>query len=186
MKLYLCYLVFFLLINVIIIVGSRFSDQTHYNEFVESGFKSWVLMRRRLVLEVKNTQNRAAQRPKEKGPFSRGQESPTPLAPQKSLSFFWVSFFFLAIPPPSNCSAAVKFACWHWYCLSFFSLWDLCCYISFSSIHPPPTLVNHSRLFSSARPIDHSFWRSVSCCGPISLSRSHIHINGVRVLVAGI
>ena len=39
MKLYLCYLVF-LLINVIIIVGSRFSDRIHYNKFVESGFKS--------------------------------------------------------------------------------------------------------------------------------------------------
>ena len=38
-----------------------------------------------------------------------------------------------------------------------FSLWDLCCYISFSSIHPPPTLVSHPCLSSSARPIGHSF-----------------------------
>ena len=61
------------------IVGSRFSDRAHYNEFVESGSKSWALIRRRLVLGVKNTQNRAAQSPREKGPLARGRESPTPL-----------------------------------------------------------------------------------------------------------
>ena len=60
-------------------VGSRFSDRARYNEFVESGSKSWALIRRQLVLGVKNTQNRAAQRPREKGPFVRGRESPTPL-----------------------------------------------------------------------------------------------------------
>ena len=50
-------------------------------------------MRRRLVLGVKNTQNRAAQRPREKGPLTRGREPPTPLAPQEPLPFFWASFF---------------------------------------------------------------------------------------------
>ena len=43
------------------IVGSRFSDRAHYNEFVESGAKSWAVMRRRLVLGMKGTQNRATQ-----------------------------------------------------------------------------------------------------------------------------
>ena len=62
------------------VVRSRFSDWTHYNEFVENGSKSWALMRRRLVSEVKNTQNRTAQRPKEKGPLARGRELPTPLS----------------------------------------------------------------------------------------------------------
>ena len=52
----------------IYIVGSQFSDRAHYNEFVESGAKSWALMRRRLVLGMKSTQNRAAQRSREKGP----------------------------------------------------------------------------------------------------------------------
>ena len=47
-----------------------------------------------------------------------------------------------------------------------FSLGDLCCYIFLSSVHPPPTLVNYPCLSSSARPIDHSFWHSVNCCGP--------------------
>ena len=56
-------------------------------------------MRQRLVLGVKNTQNRAAQLPKEKGPLAQGRESPTPLASQEPLSFFWASFFFLAVPP---------------------------------------------------------------------------------------
>ena len=81
-------------------LGSWFSDRAHYNEFVESGSKSWALMRRRLVLGVKNTQNRAAQRPKEKGPLARGRESPTPLTPKEPLSFLWASLFFLAVPPP--------------------------------------------------------------------------------------
>ena len=45
-------------------------------------------------------------------------------------------------------------------------LGDLCCYIFLSSVHPPPTLVSHPCLSSSARPISHSFWCSVSCCGP--------------------
>ena len=66
------------------------------------------------------------------------------------------------------------------------SLWDLCCYISFSSVHPPPTLVNHPCPSSSARLIGHSFWRSVSCCGPHCTVQGHIHINGVRVLTVSI
>ena len=136
------------------IVGTRFSDWAHYNEFEENGSKSWALMRRRLVLGVKNTQNRTAQRPREKGPFTWGRELPTPLASQEPLSFLWASFF-LAVPP---------------------ALGDLCCYIFLSSVHPPPTLVSHPCLSLSARPIGHSFWRSVSCCGPHHpVQRSHPH-----------
>ena len=55
------------------IVGSRISYQAHYNEFVESGSKSWALMRRWLVLGMKSTPNQAAQRLKEKGPLARGR-----------------------------------------------------------------------------------------------------------------
>ena len=80
-----------------VIVGAQFSDRAYYNEFVESGSKSWALMRRRLVLGVKNTQNRTAQRPREKGPLARRRESPTPLASQEPLSFLWASFF-LVVP----------------------------------------------------------------------------------------
>ena len=80
-----------------VIVGAQFSDRAHYNEFIESGSKSWALMRWRLVLGVKNTQNRTAQRPREKGPLARRRESPTPLVSQEPLSFLWASFF-LAVP----------------------------------------------------------------------------------------
>ena len=37
------------------------------------------------------------------------------------------------------------------------ALGDLCCYISPSSVHPPPTLVSHPCPYSSAHPIGHSF-----------------------------
>ena len=74
--------VFNFLCNYIIryvIVGSRFSDWVHYNEFVESGSKSWALIGQRLVLEEKNTQNQTALRPREKGTLARGCELSTPL-----------------------------------------------------------------------------------------------------------
>ena len=55
-------------------------------------------------------------------------------------------------------------------------LGDLCCYIFLSSIHPPPTLISHPCLSSSAHPIGHSFWRSVSCCDPHRpIQGSHPH-----------
>ena len=78
------------------IVGSQFSDRAHYNEFVESGAKSWALTWRRLVLGMKGTQNRAAQRPREKGPLARGQECANPLSiTQEPPSSFWGSLLFL-------------------------------------------------------------------------------------------
>ena len=55
-------------------------------------------------------------------------------------------------------------------------LGDLPCYISFPLVHPPPTLVSHPCPYLSARPIDHSFWRSVSGCGPeCTVQESHPH-----------
>ena len=109
-------------------------------------------MRRRLVFGVKNTQNRMAQHPKEKGRLARGRELPTPLTSQEPLSLVWAFW-----PPPPI-------------------LGDLCCYIPLSSVHPPPTLVSHPYPYSSARPIDYSFWRSVSCCGPhCTVQRLHPH-----------
>ena len=43
---------------------------------------------------------------------------------------------------------------------------DLWCYISLPLVHHLPTLVSHPCPYLSARPIDHSFWHSVSCCDP--------------------
>ena len=139
-------------------VGLQFSDRARYNEFVESGSKSWALMRRRLVFGVKNTQNRVAQHPREKGPLARGRKSPTPLG-HTGASFLSLGLPLLLGRPPA--------------------LGDLYCYIFFSSVHPPPTLVSHPCLFSSARPIGHSFWRSVCCCGPHRpVQGSHPHQKG--------
>ena len=41
---------------------------------------------------------------------------------------------------------------------------------------PPPTLVSHPCPYLNARPIGHSFWCSVNCCGPhrtVQGSRPH-------------
>ena len=166
MKLYLCYLVF-LLINVIIIVGSRFSDRAHYNEFVESGSKSWALMRQWLVLGVKNTQNRAAQRPREKGPLARGRESPTPLAPQEPLSFLWASLFFLAVPPPLLWVISVVI----YSSLPFILLLHLSFIHAYPRVHVPS-----ATLPSALR----------AAMAPIALFRGYIYINGIKVLAVNI
>ena len=53
---------------------------------------------------------------------------------------------------------------------------DLWCYISLLLVHPLPTLVSHPCSYLSARPIGHSFWHSMSCCGPdntVQGSRPH-------------
>ena len=43
-------------------------------------------------------------------------------------------------------------------------------------VHPFPTLVSHPCPYLSARPIGHSFWRFVSCCGPQRIVQgSHPH-----------
>ena len=49
-------------------------------------------------------------------------------------------------------------------------------YIYSSPVHPSPTLVNHPCPYLSTRPIDYSFWCSVSCCGPHRIVQgSHPH-----------
>ena len=136
------------------VVGSRFSDRAHYNEFVENESKSWALMRRRLVLEVKNTQNRTGNVPRRKDPSPEDGNSQLHSHPRSLSPFFG----------PSSSSPVLP------------ALGDLCCYISLSSVHPPPTLVSHPCPYSSARPISHYFWRSVSCCGPHrTIQGSHLH-----------
>ena len=53
---------------------------------------------------------------------------------------------------------------------------DLWYYISLPLVHPLPTLVSHPCPYLSTRPIGHSFWRSMRCCGPDStVQRSHPH-----------
>ena len=112
-------------------------------------------MRRRLVLGMKGTQNRAAQ-------SSQGERTPRSRTGmrQPPLDHAGASFLFLGLPPPFRAP----------------SLGGLCCYLFLSSVHPPPTLVSYPCLSSSARPLNHSFWRSMSCCGSYRLVRgSHPH-----------
>ena len=136
-------------------VGSRFSSRAHYNEFLESRSKSWVLMGRRLVFGVKNALHQTALCPKEKGSLTQECELPTPLASHEPLFFLQAFFFSFSSPLP---------------------LGDLCCYISLSSVHPPPILVSYPCPYLSARPIGHSFWYSVSCYGPHrNVQGSHPH-----------
>ena len=118
------------------------------------------MMRRRLILGMKGTQNQAAQSSQGEGtPCSRtGMRQPP-------LDHAGASLLFLGLPPFSRAP----------------SLGGLCCYLFLSSVHHPPTLVSHPCLSSSARPISHSFWRSVSCYGPHRpVQGSHPHQRGSR------
>ena len=55
-------------------------------------------MRRRLVLGMKGTQNRAAQRPKEKGPLAQGRECANPSRSCRSLPPVSGPLLFLGLP----------------------------------------------------------------------------------------
>ena len=93
------------------------------------------------------------------GPTSQGERAPRPkTGTPNSPRILGASLLFLGllVPPPA--------------------LGDLCCYIPLSFLHPPSTLVSHPCPNSSARPIDHSFWCSVSCYGPHrTVQGSHPH-----------
>ena len=133
------------------IVGSQFSDRAHYNEFVESGAKSWALMRRRLVLGMQGTQNQVAQHPREKGLLARGREYTNPSRSRRSL------------PPVSGPPLLWTVSLVIYLSLPFILLLHL------SVIHVYPQVHVPSALLSSA------LWAAVT---PIALSRDHIHIKG--------
>ena len=82
------------------IVGSRFSNRSHYNEFVENGVKSWVVMRRRLILGMKGTQNRAAQSSQGEGTLRlrTGMRQPPLDHAEPSLLFLGLPPFFFHAP----------------------------------------------------------------------------------------
>ena len=140
-------------------IGSQISYWAHYNEFVESGSKSWALMRRRLVLGMKSTLNRAAQCPKEKGPLARGRGCAIPSRSSRSL----LPFF----PTPDLCEISVVI----YPSLLFILLIHLSVIQAYPQVHVP------SAILSSA------LWTAVA---PITLFRGHIHINGASVLAVGI
>ena len=135
----------FVFVFKIVCVGSRFSDRSPLQWICTEWVQKLGSNKATTCFGGENTQNRVAQRPKEKGPLVRGRESPTPLGHTRAC-FLSLGFSLLIGRPPDR--------------------GDLCCYIFLYSVHPPPTLVSHPCLFSSARPIGHSFWRFVICCGP--------------------
>ena len=143
------------------IVGTRFLDLAHYNEFVENGSKSWTLMRRWLVLGVKNTQNRAAQRPREKGPHVRGQGCANPSRSHKGLLPFSGPLL------PFSCEIFVVI----YPSLMFILLIHL------------PVIHAHPRVHIPSAILSGTLWAVVA---PLARSKGHIHINSVRVLAFGI
>ena len=147
------------------VVGSRFSDRAHYNEFVENESKSWALMRRRLVLGMKSTQNRATQRPREKGLLAQGRGCANPSQSHRSLIPF-------SGPPSSSSSPfSCEISVVIYHSLLFILLLHL------SVIHAHPQVPIPSAILSG------TLWAVVA---PITLSKGHIHINGVRVPAIGI
>ena len=87
----------------------------------------------------------------ERAPCPKTRTPNSPRIPGASLIFLGI-----LVPPPA--------------------LGDLCYFIPFSFVHPLPTLVSHPCPYSSARPIGHSFWRFVSCCGTHrTVQGSHPH-----------
>ena len=142
-------------------------DRAHYNEFVKSGSKSWALIRRWLVSRVKNTQNRAAQRPREKGPLARGWKSPTPLG-HTGTSFLSLGLPLLLLghPPQIGVISVVIYSS-----LPFILLLHLSVIHAYPQVHVPSAILSGTLRATVA---------------PIALSRGHIHINEVRMLAVGI
>ena len=129
----------FRLIYIYIYVGSRFSgwaqrrtgiqaQRTQYNEYVESGSKSWTLMGQRLVWKLGMIKQELRTEPN--GPTPRGKGL---LIREYEL-------------PPSLTPP-----------LSSLLVGDLLYYISLPLVHHFPTFVSHPCPYLSARPIIHSF-----------------------------
>ena len=127
------------------------------------------MIRRRLVLGVKNTQNRAAQRPREKGPLAWRRESPTPLG-QTGVSFLSLGLpLLLGRLPPPPFLWVIFFVIYS--SLPFILLLHLSVIHAYPQVHIPSAILSGTLRAAVA---------------PITLSRGHIHINGVRVLAVGI
>ena len=109
-------------------------------------------MRRRLVLGMKGTRNRAAQHPREKGPLAQGRECVNPSRSRGSL-------LPVSGPPPSLWVVSVVI----YSSLPFILLLHLSVIYTYPQVYVP------SAILSGA------LWAAVA---PIALSRGHIHIKG--------
>ena len=81
------------------IVGSRFLDRAHYNEFVESRSKSWALMRWRLVFKWKVHRIGRPNIPGRRDPSLEDGNGPTPLG-HTGASFLSLGLPLLPGRPP--------------------------------------------------------------------------------------
>ena len=88
------------------------------------------------MLGVKNTQNRAAQRPKEKGPLTRGQESPTPLG-HTGASFLSLGLLLLLGRPQIGVISVVIYSS-----LPFILLLHLLVIHAYPQVHVPSTILS--------------------------------------------
>ena len=142
-----------------LVVGSQFSDRAHYNEFVESGFGSWALIRRRLVLRGgKRTGSDDLRSHGEGTPRLRTRIPSSSRIPGASLLF---------PGPPSFCEISVVI----YPSPPFIFFLHLSVIYAHTRVHVP------SATFSGA------LWAAVA---PITLSRGHIYLYGARVLAVGI
>ena len=66
--------------HIYIYVGSRFSGRAHYNEFCKEWVQKLGSDGATACFGGEKSQNQTASHPREKGPFARGCELPTPLA----------------------------------------------------------------------------------------------------------
>ena len=96
------------------------------------------MIRRRLVLGVKNTQNRAAQRPREKGPLAWRRESPTPLG-QTGVSFLSLGLPLLLLghPPQIGVISVVIYSS-----LPFIFLLHLSVIHAYPQVHVPLAILS--------------------------------------------
>ena len=86
---------------------------------------------------MKNTQNQAAQRPREKGPLARGRESPTPLG-HTGASFLSLGLSLLLGRPPFFWVISVAI----YSSLSFILLLHLSVIHAYPQVHIPSTILS--------------------------------------------
>ena len=140
------------------IIGSQFSDRAHYNEFVESGAKSWAAMRWQLVLGMKGTQNWAGQSSQGEGTLcSRTRMHQPPLDHARA------SLLFLGLPPLFSMPPLWVVS------VVIYSSLPFIFFLHLSVIHTSPQVHVPSAILSGA------LWAIVA---PITLSKGHIHIKG--------
>ena len=146
------------------IVGSRFSDRAHYNEFVESKTKSWVMMRRDCFGDERHTESGGPIVPGRMDLLERECANPLSITQEPS-SCFWASLLFLHP------------LIFRWSLLLFSPLFRSSSSYTCQSFMPIFKCTSHQPFFLTLCEL---LWPPLPCLGVISTSK------GVRVLVVRI